>query len=236
MIKILLIDSNKERAIRYIDFLKSTQFHYEFLGLNQRNISGKIKTQDAFVIIFSDKYVKKTLELINNLKEQYPETPHIIINQNKNPKYIGQLLKTIPAFYFEGEMIQENLIANMKLALKRSRPIHELKQLKDLSHIYVKKLNRYTRISINDIVWIKPCGNYTELYISGEKFRYRKAFSTIIEQLPQHLFIRIHKSHVVNVKHVKYISRKFVCIQEELYPIGDAYRKKLMNRLPILHT
>ena len=236
MIKILLIDCNKQRGKQYIDFLNSTQFHYEFLALNQRDIASKIKTQDAFIICASEKFVKKTFELIDRLKEQFPETPQIIINHNKSLKFTQQLIKTNPDFYFEGEHIQENLATNIKLALKRSRPINDLKQVKDLSHIYVKKLNRYTRISINDIVWIKPCGNYTELFISGEKFRYRKPFSTIIEQLPQHLFIRIHKSHVVNVKHVKYISRKFVCIQEELYPIGDAYRKKLMNRLPILHT
>lgn len=62
---------------------------------------------------------------------------------------------------------------------------------------------------------------------------------TIHEQLPQHIFVRISKSYVINVKEITSFDNNTVLIGKYEIPIGNSYRnyffdnfitKKLIGR------
>ena len=58
-----------------------------------------------------------------------------------------------------------------------------------------------------DIQYIGSEGIYTILYMdTGEKIVVRKSLKEWEKELPKIMFIRIHRSHIVNLKYVKKIS------------------------------
>jgi two-component system LytT family response regulator len=60
------------------------------------------------------------------------------------------------------------------------------------------------QFSINDIVRCEADSNYTNIYLKGKrKFTASKTLSDIEEMLAGALFMRVHKSHLVNLEHVK---------------------------------
>lgn len=66
--------------------------------------------------------------------------------------------------------------------------------------------NRSIRVSIDEIVWLEGSGNYTYIH-TRDKRRYlmAKTLKMFQKELTGTAFARIHKSHVVNLAHVRTI-------------------------------
>ena len=55
-----------------------------------------------------------------------------------------------------------------------------------------------------------------------------QGLSALLDRLPEHHFIRIHRSYIVALDKIEAIERKTVVINKENLPIGDSYRKHFM--------
>lgn len=66
--------------------------------------------------------------------------------------------------------------------------------------------NRSIRVSIDEIVWLEGSGNYTFIH-TRDKRRYlmAKTLKMFQKELTGTAFARIHKSHAVNLTHVRTI-------------------------------
>lgn len=97
----------------------------------------------------------------------------------------------------------------------------------------VKKRSRVQLISINDILYIKGAGAYTELFLSdGNKELHDKSLEKL-EQLLSKSFERIHKSYLVKISEIKEIivksgSKYMVELNNGTYiPIGRTKYKDI---------
>jgi len=96
-----------------------------------------------------------------------------------------------------------------------SDPLEKLKNLlhnvhaKDDDHkLALHTANGISFIPINEIVHCKAQGSYTAIHLSNEKTEIAsKALHDFEEILPEKLFIRIHKSHLVNRKYIDAINK-----------------------------
>ncbi len=62
-------------------------------------------------------------------------------------------------------------------------------------------------LSTEDIIRLEADINYTYIYSNGEKYTASKNIKEYESLLNDHHFFRIHKSHLINLKHVKQFSR-----------------------------
>lgn len=54
------------------------------------------------------------------------------------------------------------------------------------------------------VIFIKACGNYVKIHFLDGSFRLKRASMTQVNNdLPSHIFCRIHKSTIVNIHHIK---------------------------------
>ncbi len=68
----------------------------------------------------------------------------------------------------------------------------------------VPNSNGLELIPFDDIIYCKADDNYTTFYLcSGEKVVASKTLKHFGEMLPEHQFVRIHKSYIVNLLHLK---------------------------------
>jgi two-component system LytT family response regulator len=77
-----------------------------------------------------------------------------------------------------------------------------------LHRVAVKSEGRISLINIDEIDWICAADNYTQLYVAKTCHFLRKTISALAEQLPKNRFLRISRSHVVNLERVKEIRPK----------------------------
>ena len=57
-------------------------------------------------------------------------------------------------------------------------------------------------VEVADIDWVEASGNYAILHVGGETFEIRSSLSRLESELDPKRFVRVHKSHVVNVAKV----------------------------------
>ncbi|WP_353069173.1 LytTR family DNA-binding domain-containing protein [Tunturibacter empetritectus] len=61
-------------------------------------------------------------------------------------------------------------------------------------------ITRFVRVK--DIEWIEAAGVYVTLHTSGKEFLYRAALTDLTESLDPSLFLRIHRSFIVNIENI----------------------------------
>lgn len=66
----------------------------------------------------------------------------------------------------------------------------------------VRKLSREFLIATDDIEWLQANGNYVNLHLAGRAFPLRATIGGIEAQLDASRFVRVHRSHIVNLAFV----------------------------------
>ncbi len=86
-------------------------------------------------------------------------------------------------------------------------------------------------IHYSEIMFLKSDSNYTEIYLTdGKKYCVCRTIKSLEEQIPVSEFIRVHRSLLVAVKHIKYIHNSDSSIElrsGKRLPISRSGKNKL---------
>jgi DNA-binding LytR/AlgR family response regulator len=108
----------------------------------------------------------------------------------------------------------------------------------DANEIFIKKGSTLVKLKIKDIVYVEALENYVTINTKNEKFTIHFTMKAIEYQLPSDMFIRVHRSFIVNISLIKTIKENSLdlIIANGLreVPIGNSYRDPLMNRINIM--
>lgn len=106
-------------------------------------------------------------------------------------------------------------------------PVEELLSLKHGDYYFVHRQQ--------EIRFIKASGSYSEIIFTNHK-HLMVAFrlATIESKLSEKLFMRIHKSFIVNVKYITKFIGNTVYLDSEVFPIGRKFKKDFIMRLNLL--
>ncbi|WP_103071677.1 LytR/AlgR family response regulator transcription factor [Aquimarina sediminis] len=128
---------------------------------------------------------------------------------------------------FNRERIEQ---AFNRVLLKEKTESHKVKLLA------IKKRSRIQLIPIEDVLFIKGAGMYTELFLTNGKKELHDKSLEKLEQLLPHTFERIHKSYIVKMSEVKEVivkpGSKYIAELKngEFLPIGRTKYKNLKAR------
>lgn len=97
--------------------------------------------------------------------------------------------------------------------------------------LFVKVDYRIVRISISDIRYIESQSEYLKLYLEqGTPLMVLMSIKRMNELLPKDLFVRIHRSYIVNMSCVIEIAKMRVKMDANTsLPVGDLYKEEVMR-------
>ena len=82
--------------------------------------------------------------------------------------------------------------------------VHELRsQRRRHERVVVKTGGKVMFLRAADIEWIEAAGNYVKLHVGQESFLFRESMKNMETRLDNDLFVRIHRSAIVNVNRIK---------------------------------
>ncbi len=207
--------------IRQIDYLKPVaqcKSAAEAAGLLQKN---KID------LIFTDIQMPKLsgIEFVKALAD-----PPLIIFTTAYSEYalegfeldvVDYLLKPIsfPRFLKSVEKAQSYLHAR----------IREVSITEDF--FFIKCNGKIEKITMDEVVYIEAMANYVIIHTRQKKYITYLTFSGIEEQLPAHLFVRIHKSFLVAISAFQTIDGNEVITGSVRLPLSRNYRNEVMSRI-----
>jgi DNA-binding LytR/AlgR family response regulator len=98
-----------------------------------------------------------------------------------------------------------------------------------IEHILLKSDKKIHQVNINEIYHLEAIGDYVKVFYNGKSIMVHETFQNLLNQLPNNLFVRIHKSHAIAIKKIVTIEGNMVKIKDKQLPIGQTYRAEFMN-------
>jgi len=91
-------------------------------------------------------------------------------------------------------------------------------------YLFVKTEHRIQRIVLRDLLYIEGVQNYVSLNTTDARVMSLQTIKGIQEQLPETDFVRVHRSFIVNLRHITSAERSRIFIGDTVIGIGDKYR------------
>jgi Response regulator of the LytR/AlgR family len=85
----------------------------------------------------------------------------------------------------------------------------------------------------SDIQFIQSYGNYVRVYLNHRFYLASTTTHEILSNLSPKIFIRIHKSYIVNLTKISNYSEKEVKISDNILPVGITFMRDFINRVQL---
>ncbi len=180
---------------------------------------------------------------INNIRP----TPIIFATSFVDKETISRALQTDPYAYLIKPIEKPSLQAAIELAVfKLGKKDQEGSAGKfsgwseDLvlnESFFIKSGSKLVKVAWADIRWIEVSQDrYCEIVSEKRSFQIRSSMNQLEEKLNPAVFVRIHRSHIVNIEKVDGVDDVDMVVEvgEKSLPLGGAYKNNLMNRLRLL--
>jgi two-component system, LytTR family, response regulator len=100
-------------------------------------------------------------------------------------------------------------------------------------HLALKTEGKIRLQTVTEIQWIESEGNYLNIHLANEKFIIRETMTNFSTKLDPAVFLRIHRTVLVNVNHIKelklWFNDEYVVILKNgtQLPVGRTYKQSL---------
>ena len=96
-------------------------------------------------------------------------------------------------------------------------------------HIFVKSNSKFFKVNFSEIIYIESMKDYLKIHTAEYKLVTHQTMNDMEKILSPRQFIRVHKSFMVAISHIKAIYGNSVEMENATIPIGLNYKEKVMN-------
>jgi len=100
--------------------------------------------------------------------------------------------------------------------------------------LYVNIDRRLIKIDIPSIYLVEAKGDYIQVKTEDKNYTVHSTLKKIEEKLPDSLFLKVHRSYIINIKKIIDIEDNSVLIKKDVIPVSRSNRPELMKRLNLL--
>ena len=198
-------------AIEAIKYLNENEVDLVFLDFHMPDFNGLdfIKT------------IKKPIKIILTTSD-----PKFAIEAFEYDFIVDYLLKPIELPRFQKSI--KKLRSQLKPAINTSNTA-EIK-----NDFYVNIDRRLIKIDLHSIYLIEANGDYINIRTDDNNYIVHSTLKKIEEKLPGSLFLKIHRSYIINVKKIIDIEDNSILIKKDIVPVSRSKKSELMQRLDLL--
>ncbi|PKB16159.1 LytTR family DNA-binding domain-containing protein [Flavobacterium sp. 5] len=203
-------------AIDAISIINQTEIDLIFLDIEMPHFSG---------IDFINAIEKKPLIIFTTAYSNYAV-------EGFNLGAVDYLVKPIPFNRF----LKAVLRAQQIFAPKSLPTSNQITSAPEIEHDFMFVRAEYENVKINfsDIFFIEGLKDYVKIYTTDNKYTLTLISLIKLENLLSSKgFARIHRSYIINIKHVKSIQKNKVLIAEKRIPISESYKTSFFEKINI---
>jgi len=206
-IDLIALKATFREPVKAIEFLNCEKIDLVFLDINMPDISGMQLIATLAVkpmVIFTTAYSSYAVE-------------------SYDLNAIDYLLKPIT---FERFLAATNKALTFLSAKYKTGIKSEVAET-----VFIKSGAQTHQVKVSDILYLEKDGNYITVCLKDKKILIRENMTDIFAIVPAEEFVRVHKSFVVAIRHIRMIEVHRVIVNGEKIPIGSTYREALRERL-----
>lgn len=110
-------------------------------------------------------------------------------------------------------------------SLRRERQVEE--DVREREFLLVKSEYRLIQIRISDIRLVEGLKDYVKIYVAGQSKPVLTLMSmkAVEQTLPSRMFLRVHRSYIVNTGCISIIERNHIFVDDHVVPVSESYRQ-----------
>jgi len=201
-------------AIDAISIINQSQIDLIFLDIEMPHFSG---------IDFINAIEKKPLIIFTTAYSNYAV-------EGFNLGAVDYLVKPIPFNRFLKSVLRAQQLFNPKNPAAENPIV----TIPEIEHDFMFVRAEYENVKLNfaDILFIEGLKDYVKIYTTDNKYTLTLISLIKLENLLSSKgFARIHRSYIINIKHVKSIQKNKVLIAEKRVPISESYKTAFFEKI-----
>lgn len=96
---------------------------------------------------------------------------------------------------------------------------------------FVKVDSKLVKVQFDEVRYVEALGDYVHIVTDQSKLIVYSTMRTVEDKFPPTLFVRVHRSFIVNLKRVETIEDNTIILDGKHIPIGQTYLKEVFQRL-----
>lgn len=198
-------------ALAAVDFLRENPVDVIFLDIHMPRLSG--------------------LQLAQLLPQPAPR----IIFTTAHAQYAAESYELPALDYLLKPVRFERFVQAAHRAQAALRPTPAPTPTEPLEHadevLFIRQDSRLHRVPVADLYYAEGQKEYLMLYTAAGRMLTLQSFRGLEELLPPGRFARIHRSYLINLRHLEFVERNRAQVHGTLLPIGETYREAFLEQL-----
>ncbi len=220
--------------------LQLTKEGYEITGIESRGeeavLHARLNVPDVILMDINLKGRLNGIETVKSIQAQ-ADIPIIYITANNDEATFEEARKTHPFAFVDKPITIRELSRTLALAteqLRVSRDNAEAKReyialLND--RIFIRHQGQMVKLLLQDILYVEADRNYSNLITEKKSYVLATTLKEMQSKLPETLFVRIHRSFLVNITKLDVLADNHVEINRKVIPLSKSYREELFRHL-----
>jgi DNA-binding LytR/AlgR family response regulator len=164
------------------------------------------------------------IDLINQLENP---VPFIFISANSDRVTVDQAILTKPSAFITKPFDEREVMIAIELAFNNHNKTTRQADNKPIEYIFLKSGNRFEKVLISDIDYVKADGSYCRVVTKHKEYVLTENLNNFCQNLGNSTFARIHRSYAVNTNNVTGLDNDYVFIGEKSLPIARSNRSEI---------
>lgn len=160
--------------------------------------------------------------------------PIIYLSDLADAQTLNRAKQTRPANYLTKPFNEADLVRAIDLAFSNFTTQAAVPGAQKPDHIFIKNDNSFVRILLKDILFLHADRSYCNIVTEEKTYVQSVSMNHVYEQINNKDFIRIHRSHVVNINKVTAIEGNLVKVGDHTLEMSKSMRDELIGRLTFL--
>lgn len=180
-----------------------------------------LKTETVNCAILDINLGKKEADGISLGKQIYENfsIPFIYLTAYETTKIIEKAVATSPYSYLTKPFKNSDLIASVEIAIRK------FKNTKQQQTIVVKDGEYNVALPLEKINYIESNKNYLLFHTNEKTYKTRSTIKKTMKELPDAVFVQIHRAFIINKNKVEKYTRKSVIINNNEIPVSFSLKE-----------
>lgn len=167
------------------------------------------------------------LELLQMLSNK----PEIVLVTSKE-EYAADAWEQDVLDYIVKPVTYPRFLRAANKAIEKNSARSEMKT--EMNKLFVRVDSRLVPVELDKITFVEAKADYVTINTDDKRYTVYSTMKGIESKLPEDVFIRVHRSFIINKQKIDSIEDNLVVIGGKMIPVGVTYKDKLMNKLNLL--
>ena len=234
--KVLLVEEAANIEVALQNRLEAMDFEVVAMVASPK-LALEFLTNNKVDVVLMDLFLSSKISGNNAATEIYEKYNISVILLNSIKKAKLQQLKTSSAKLLMHKPLNDTeLEFNINALSKKDFTANSIIPKETKKYIFVKADYKLNKIRLNDIFYIEASKDYVTINTTDNTYTVHSTMKDMEQALPTDMFIRTHRSFIVNIDKIFSIKYPEILIEKKMktVQIGGLYRKRLFEKIEVV--